>query len=31
VFPEGPGEGAHPNCRCSLRPAVRAIENRDAA
>lgn len=25
VFPEGPGEEAHPNCRCSLRPVVRAL------
>jgi hypothetical protein len=22
IFPEGPGEEAHPNCRCELRPVV---------
>lgn len=31
VFPDGPGEDAHPNCRCSLRPVVRALDNAAAA
>lgn len=31
VFPDGPGEQAHPNCRCELEPRVRALENSEAA
>lgn len=26
VFPDGPGQAAHPNCRCSLDPRVRPKE-----